>query len=353
MPQSALEKFLDRIAKGEPIPALVLLGSDPYLRERCRNALIARYVPEGAREWAVTKTSARGRLEEFLERARMMPMLSPLQILILQDADALESGGEEAVQKTTDALAAYLDNPAPFSIVVFEAGNLDRRRKLFKILSEGAVVADLTPNPEDAVGLAAEMARELGAQLDSRAAAELVEAVNGEPARVQRELEKLALYAAGRNIEVADVDALVVSSRKSTVWKLAEVLAARDRRAGLEFLDTLLREGEQAAGIVGALAWMYRKLIEASELPPRSSPYQAARELAMRPDTAAIALAQARQIPRGMLLSGIVALAEADNTLKSGVADPRAVMEFLVARLTAPVPVAAAGSPASYAPRAR
>jgi DNA polymerase III delta subunit len=55
----------------------------------------------------------------------------------------------------------------------------------------------------------------------------------------------------------------------------------------------------------------------------------------MRAETAKLALASARRIPREKLMSGLAALYEADSQLKSGRADPRAVMEFLLARLTA------------------
>ena len=92
----------------------------------------------------------------------------------------------------------------------------------------------------------------------------LAEILNGEPARIRIELEKLATYVQGRGrITTADVEALVVAARRNTVWQLTDMLASRKRKDALAFLDNLLREGEQPAGIVGALAWTYRKLIEA------------------------------------------------------------------------------------------
>ena len=335
MPQATIENLLDRIAKGKPLPAIVLLGSDPYLSDRCRSALIEKFVPSAAREWAVTKIAAsREGLSELLGRARMMPMLSPVQIVILQDAELLERGGEEASEKSADELSEYLADPAPFSIVIFEAASLDKRRKIYKALADKALIVELSPGGANVAALAADMTRELGAEINPEAAAELAEAVNGELSRVRLELEKLSLYAAGRRIEVADVEALVVSAQKFTVWNLAEVLATRDRRAAMDFLDGVLRTGEQPAPIVGALAWMYRKLIEARELPAGTNQYQAARELGTRPETASIALAQSRRIPRDALLAGLVALAEADSDLKSGKPNPRAILEFLIARLT-------------------
>ena len=128
----------------------------------------------------------------------------------------------------------------------------------------------------------------------------------------------------------------MVAARKNTVWQLADMLANRKRSAALAFLDNLLREGEQPAGIVGALAWMYRKLIEARDLPVQTSGFQAARQLGMRPEAAEAAVRQAHRIPKRELLAGLIELAETDSQLKSANANPRALMEFLIARLTAP-----------------
>lgn len=334
MPQASVNELLERIEKGRPIDGIALIGTDPYLRDRCRNALIERFVEEGAREWAVLKISAKGGgLQELLQRAQIAPMLSPRQILILQDAEMLENGGEEAQEENTEALAGYLKDPAPFSIVVLEAQEMDRRKKIFKALAAHVLVVELTASG-DPTELTLQMAKELGAKISHAAAAELGDATDAEPARIRLEMEKLMLYAAGREINEADVDALVVSAKKYSIWKLAEVFAAGDRQASLVFLDALLREGEQPAGIVGALSWMYRKLVEARELPGGTNPYSAARELGMRPEAAGMALQQSRRIPRERLLSGIAILAEADSTLKSGAPDPRATLEFMLAELT-------------------
>jgi len=63
----------------------------------------------------------------------------------------------------------------------------------------------------------------------------------------------------------------------------------------LEFLDRLLRDGEAPLEMLGALTWMYRKLIEASEISGAMNGWQAARTLGMRPEQADIALRAARK----------------------------------------------------------
>lgn len=69
MPELSSEKLAERLARGKSITGVVLLGTDSYLREMCRNQIIEAFVPEGAREWAVARFSGRGaRWDEILER---------------------------------------------------------------------------------------------------------------------------------------------------------------------------------------------------------------------------------------------------------------------------------------------
>jgi hypothetical protein len=55
----------------------------------------------------------------------------------------------------------------------------------------------------------------------------------------------------------------------------------------------------------------------------------------MNPERAEIALQTARKIPKAKLLGGLQALKYADDRLKRGSEDARAVLEFLVAELSA------------------
>jgi DNA polymerase-3 subunit delta len=337
MPEIGAEKFLERIARGKLVPAIVLVGDDPYLRDECRRQIVDAYVPEAARDWAVAHLSAAKSWHEVFQRAQTMPMLASRQVVIVEEVESLEELGDKAREAAVDRLDAYLDDPAPFTVLLLEAARrLDGRQRLYKVLSEKALIVSLAVASQEALALAVQMAKKLGADLDRDAAAMLVDILNSEPGRIRVELEKLSLYVLGRGrITPADIEALVISAKIYSVWELADMLAGRRRDSALKFLDNLLREGEQPAGIVGALAWMYRKLLEARELPAHTQSYQAARHLGVRSETAELALRQARKISKAGLLAGIGALAEADSQLKSGIANPRAVMEFLIARLTA------------------
>jgi len=349
MARMSLEELRQRLDKGKAIPALLLLGDEPYLRDACRAALIERFVPEAARTWAVSRFSAdRGETQGALDQAQTLPMLSSRQVVFLEEAEAIERLGEKAREETLERIVAYLQDPAPFTVLVIEAEKLDMRMLLGKKLAELTVVVEvgLSERAEERIdaaeALAKTMAKEQGVTFEKGAAEDLAEFVNGDLTRLKTEVEKLSAFAAERKaIRREDVGLLVTSERTTTIWEVAELLASHQPRKALEFIDRLLREGEEPVLMVGGMAWMYRKLVEASEVRGVTNGWQAAKVLGMRPEQAELAIRCARKISRERLLDGVRALQEADNRLKGGVKDVRAIMEFLVWRLSGDATAAA------------
>ena len=345
------EELLGRLEKGKPVAAILLLGEEVYLRDACREQLIERFVPEAARTWAVSRYSAeRGETQAALEQAQTMAMLSPQQVVFLEDAEAIEKLGEKNRDEAVAQLGAYLEDPAPFTVLVVEVTVLDQRMKLGKMLAEKALVVEcgLGENAGErqaaAVALARAIGKEQGVEFEKGAAEDLAEFVAADLMRLKTEIDKLATYAADKEIIArADVTALVISEKTTTVWELADLLASRQPKKALEFLDRLLRDGEEPLQMLGAITWMYRKLIEASEVKGVTNGWQAARALGMRPEQAELALRNARKISKPRLLAGLHALRNADDRLKGAGAEPRTVMEFLVAQLTSGEAKAAGG----------
>jgi DNA polymerase-3 subunit delta len=351
MARISQQELLERLEKGKPVPAILLLGEETYLRDACRAQLIEKFVPEAARTWAVSRYSAdRGETQAALDQAQTMAMLSPQQVVFLENAEAIEKLGEKNRDEAVARLGAYLEDPASFTVLVVEATGLDQRMKLGKLLAGKALVVEceLGENAGErqaaAVTLARAIGKEQGVEFEKGAAEDLAEFVAADLMRLKTEIDKLATYAAEKKlIGRADVSVLVISEKTTTVWELADLLASRQPKKALEFLDRLLRDGEEPLSMLGAMAWMYRKLIEASEVKGVTNGWQAARVLGMRPEQAELALQSARKISKVRLLWGMHALRDADDRLKGSGAEPRTVMEFLVTQLTAAETQAARG----------
>ncbi len=344
MPPLTSHELLSRLKTGKPVPAILLLGAEPYLRDICRAQLIEQYVAEAARTWAVSRFSAeRGDIAAALDQAQTLPMLSPQQVVFLENIEAIEEFADKKREDAVELLESYLADPAPFTVLVLEAAQLDQRMKLSKLLVEKSLVVTVglgdDPNQRNAaaVALARSLAKEQGVEFEKGAAEDLAECVSADLQRLKTEIEKLATFAGERKtILLEDVASMVISERTTTVWEMADMIASRQGKRALDFLDRLLRSGEEPIFLLGGLLFMYRKLIEAGEVKGVVNGWQAARALQMAPEKAELALRNARKISKPRLLAGMRAFQLADNRLKGGSEDPRAVMEFLIAELTAP-----------------
>src|SRR5690348_9172803 len=105
-----------------------------------------------------------------------MAMLSRQQVVFLEDADAIENLGEKNREAAVELLDTYLENPAPFTVLVLEAAGLDLRMKLGKLLAEKTLVVDcglgenLSERQSAAVTLARAIAKEQGVEFERGAA---------------------------------------------------------------------------------------------------------------------------------------------------------------------------------------
>src|ERR1700731_3143563 len=201
------EALLERLEKGKPIPAILLLGEEPYLRDACRTLLIERFVAEASRTWAVSRYSAgRGETQAALDQSQTMAMLSPQQVVFLEEAEAIEKLAEKNREEAVTQLAAYLDNPAPFTVLVVEATGLDQRMKLGEMLAEKTLVVacglgdDARQRQSAAVSFARAIAAEEGVEFEKAAAEDLAEFVAADLRRRKTEIEKLPTFAAEKKI---------------------------------------------------------------------------------------------------------------------------------------------------------
>src|SRR3984893_3134859 len=215
------EELLSRLQKGKIIPAILLLGDEPYLRDTCRAQLIEAFVPEASRTWAVSRYSAeRGETQAATDQAQTLPLLSLQQVVFLEAAEAIEKFGEKSREEAVSQLDAYLENPAPFTVLVVEASGLDQRMKLGKLLAEKTLVLEvgLGESPGErqaaAVTLARALGKEAGVEFEKGAAEDLAEFVAADLMRLKTEIDKLVTYAAERKlIRRQNVTALVISEK--------------------------------------------------------------------------------------------------------------------------------------------
>jgi DNA polymerase-3 subunit delta len=280
----------------------------------------------------VVREAAEVSLEEFLAQARVSTLWGSGQLLVLR---RVESYPAQALK----AVAAYLDHPAPRSLVVLIAPSLKAREvekhAVFgRLQKDEAALAFFRLREGELLPWLAQEAKRLGKNLSPAAAQRLVEVVGDNLSELHQELKKLALFAGDETILTPQqVSQLSSHSRTYNIFALVEALgeAALPRR--LAALDHLLDLGEPPARILAMLARQLRLLIRYKENAPHASPAELAKILKLYPKQVTKLGQQAKHFSLSALRSHLNLLHQADLALKTSAANPRVWLEYTLLHL--------------------
>jgi DNA polymerase-3 subunit delta len=189
----------------------------------------------------------------------------------------------------------------------------------------------------EALREAESLVRKAGFRIDRNALDLLVEALGADIARIAVEIEKLSLFATGREVGVDDIAALVPDARATNIFALVNALGRRDRARSLEILDTLVREGEYLPLALAFLSTQFRMALAAREAGLKSSSQVQSHftrmGVQMWGSRADQVFQTVSKFTKPQLERAVKVIFEADKGLRDARPDDRVVMEQFILRL--------------------
>jgi DNA polymerase-3 subunit delta len=342
--------------KGELRPGYVLAGDESFLLDRCRAAILKAYVPEELRDFCLSDMDLQtSSIFEILDRAQTPSLMAPFQVIFVRNLRPLYTRG--AKKEEFASLERYFRSPNPQALIVFvadfvripadarrmEMDDKNRFERLTETLGAHCGMVELARVTEDdAMRWIVATAQEAGVRVEADAARELADALGADMMLIASELEKLLLYAFGREkITLGDVETMVLSAKQRSLYELTDAISAHDRVRSLALLQGLLNSsdaGEDAAiGHLYMLARTFRQMLVILEKNVRDSRaiWQALWQgFRMPPFAADDLIRQARRFKsRRGLTRALRLIARADLELRSSPPDKRLVLERLVYEL--------------------
>jgi DNA polymerase-3 subunit delta len=235
--------------------------------------------------------------------------------------DGTEGWKERELEPLTAAMAAI----APDTTVSFFARE-DSRRKAPTGLHDAVRKAggDISPvqsvKPWELPKWVIGQARELGLKLEPDAARALISSVGDRQQRLQRELEKLALWAGvGAQLGAAEVEELAAPSAERRAWTLADALVAGDTQAATRIYLTLRSQGERVPGLRYWMAQRVRTALEIAHAIDRGEPpAQIKRRLRMPSRAADRLIADSRSSGSAQLQRALEQIADLEVASRGG-----------------------------------
>jgi DNA polymerase-3 subunit delta len=340
-----LEALLGSLTRGAPAAVYYLHGDEDLLKDEAVQALVARAVEPGARDFNVDQRAA-AELDPATLRALVdtPPLLAARRVVVLRGVEQLKK-----TSRVRAELSRYLDAPNPTTVLVLVQGAGEPPDPAWSGRAVTVVAAPLSP-----AGMARRLrarAAALGLTVAPEAAALLLEAAGGELAALERELDKLAALAAGRGsgaVTRDDVAALVGGRHGETLGEWVAAALERRPAAAARLVEPVLEQpGMSGVRMVTALGTallgtaLARAELERGTPRARLERVLFAHLRAARPfglgdwgETAARWARWAERWPAGELRRALRLARDADRALKaSTLADERGILMQLVLEL--------------------
>ena len=322
---------LELSLRESPQPLYVLVGTERFLRDTA-----ARSITEVAlhatllREFNEASFNlGRDSVHAAIVAAEQLPMMSERRVIRIRDFGRLRENDEET-------LIRYLNNPAPSTVMILIADDLDKRKKSTKALLDNAVVVDF-PSLKDAEAKtwARSRLKELKVTADDPVLSEIVTLVGTDVQTLFNELDKLASAVAGTGrITSAVVDELIGRSRELSNFELGDHLLANNRKRALETLHRLLDDGAEPVMLIGLIAGNYHRLALAKHLLAKGGRDEVFRNISLPTFKRDAYIANLQRKDAAKIARGLQLTAAADLAIKTSQATPRLQLELLVCELS-------------------
>jgi DNA polymerase III subunit delta len=322
---------LERSLRETPEPLYLLVGPERYLRDNAARAITdAALVGTLLREFNESSFNlTRDSVQSAIAAAEQLPMMSDRRAVRIRDFARLREQDEES-------LIRYLNNPAPATVMIFIADDLDKRKKSTKVLLDTCVVVDFPPlKDSEAKAWVKGRLKELKISADDSVLSEIIGLVGTDVQTLFNEVDKLASAVAdtGR-ITSPVVDELIGRSRELSNFELGDHILANNRKRALETLHRLLDDGAEPVMLIGLIAGNYHRLALAKHLLAKGGREEVFRNVSLPPFKRDAYIANLQRNDAAKIARGLQLTAAADLAIKTSQATPRLQLEMLVCELS-------------------
>ncbi len=198
------------------------------------------------------------------------------------------------------------------------------------------VVEVSLPQEREMPGWITRKVQEMGGKIAPPATAELAQAVGRDTLLAEKEVEKLILYAYGREITAEDVMKLSTSVVSAKIWDLTDAIGGKDARKASLIFHQLLETLDVRTEIFPMIVTHIRTMLQAKEiLASGGSAADLIRELRMMEFQARKVVGQVSLFSPERLLQAYRRLMEIDEESKgqggkSGYADPAVLIDQFI-----------------------
>jgi len=252
----APEHFLKSLNAGTVGPFYLFYGPEEFWIELILDETKTRLIPDSAKDFNLEILYADDvPASEVLNRARLVPFLSPRRLIIVK-------GVEQYSKADRELFLSYLDSPLDAACIIFVTTATELKDPLYKRCRDlGRAVNFKKLTESQTYGWMHKRAEELGIQINGEAASVLYQMVGSSLRDLYSELWKLSVRFPQSLIGVEQIKDLATFRRLFTVFDLVDYVSHKDAAHALQILHRLFEtQGQDPKTILGILGMVARQI---------------------------------------------------------------------------------------------
>jgi len=255
--------LISTIKQNKILPLYLLCGEEVFLIQEALDLIIQAVIEPTAKDFNLSIVYCRETSgAEVVNLAQTLPFMSQKRLVIAKDIDALKAADIEE-------LVSYLKDPSPSTCLVMVSTlvKFEKKPVISAVEAHGAVVRYYPMLDREITSWIENWVRTRGLSIQHYATQYLWQITGNDLQKIANELDKVLIFVKEKKtITFNDVKTVVGDFREFSPFDLAAALGQKDREKALMILTRLLQEGEAPVGLLGSIAWNFRRLLQAKAM---------------------------------------------------------------------------------------
>lgn len=321
-------------------PVYLFFGSEGYLRSLAVKTITEMVLKDSQiRAFNESEISlATSEISSVIAAADQLPMIDQKRLIRVTEVVVSATKTKDTISEDDEGvLKKYLTDPSKSTVLILIANEIDKRRKISKLLLSHCYSVEFKPlNDLELLDWAKDKLREMGASADERALRHLVALIGNDVRKLTIELEKLVTAALpGKKISDDLITTLAPNSREISNFDLADHLLSQNRTGALQIMKKILDDGAEPLMLLGLLSYNFRRLFWVKELMEDGADEGQISTIVKLPwHGKSEFLKTARRTEKEKFSWILKRIAQTDLAIKTSIGNPRLQIEMLVIELS-------------------
>lgn len=283
-------KRIDRDIKGNRVKNLLLLyGREEYLIHWAVDILIKKYVNEVSRDLDLSKLDGTAlTFDQIRSSCETMPFLSEKRVILISDFKLIEGGKTKGMDETEEKLLAdYLKNLPENCMLIITSQGVDKRKKLFKAISEYGCAYEFGELDEKSLKSYIEKRfKESGKSARPSIVAQLIAAsgyydkdTDYTLYNLENDIKKAVAYNEEAEIGMEAIEHTISGNMDTNVFSMIEFVSRDRKDEAYQMLYNLLVSGEKEYKLLALLCSHFEIILSVKEMKEEGKSFQEMKEI--------------------------------------------------------------------------